>query len=281
MQGPFQTLKINDIKVKKMNIPKIDPSKIKGYDMISELYANIYMVAHKKSGKTTCIFNILKECANKDTKLVFFGSTIYNDPTYKAIFKYFKKNGNPILRYTSIMDTNDKIDRLQELLDSLKVRIEDYDSDSDNEAKKPPPPPKYISVDEDKEIEKEIKKRKPKKIAPEIIFVFDDLSKSMRIPSFVTLLKTNRHFKSKTIISSQNVKDILPDARENVDILMLFKGIKRDLLETIYEDFNIKLSLDDFIQLYNDSTQENHSFLYINTREHEFRKTFCERYLLE
>jgi len=277
MQGTFRTLKINDIKVKKMNIPKIDPSKIKGYDMISERNANIYMVAHKKSGKTTCIFNILKECSNKDTKLVFFGSTIYNDPTYKAIFKYFKKNGNPVLRYTSIMD--DKIDCLQELLDSLKVKIEDYESDSDNEVKMPPPPKKYISVD--KETENEVKKRKPKKIAPEIIFVFDDLSKSMRIPSFVTLLKTNRHFKSKTIISSQNVKDILPDARENVDVLMLFKGIKRDLLETIYEDFNIKLLFDDFIQLYNDSTQENHSFLYINTREHEFRKTFCEKYLLD
>jgi hypothetical protein len=92
--------------------------------MIPELYANIYLVAHKKSGKTTCMFNILKECSDKDTKLVFFGATIYNDDSYKEIFKYFKKRGNPIVKYTSIVE--DKVDRLKMLVDSLKGEEDVY-----------------------------------------------------------------------------------------------------------------------------------------------------------
>lgn len=263
----IQLKKINDIKVTPLNTPKIDPKKIKGYDFIPELYSNVYMVAHKKSGKTTCIFNILKACTNKDTKLVFFGSTIYNDPGYKAIFKYFKKKGNPILKYTSIIE--EKVDKLKLLLDSLKLNDEDSDEERNE-------PTKYIAVDG----EEEETKRKPKKIAPEIVFIFDDLSKRMRLSSFSTLVKTNRHYKSKVLISSQNVKDIQPDARENIDILILFKGIKNELLVTIYEDFNINLIFKTFLEIYNNATKEKYSFLYINTRDHEYRKTFCWKYLI-
>lgn len=263
----IQLKKINDFKVVPMKLPKIDPKKIRGYDVIPELYANVYMVAHKKSGKTTCIFNILKACSNKDTKLIFFGSTIHNDPGYKVIFKYFKKKGNPILKYTSIFE--EKIDKLQLLLDTFKV-----DNDDDEEEKEEI---KYIAVDDD---EDEQTKRKPKKIAPEIIFIFDDLSKSMRTPSFSTLIKTNRHFKSKVIISSQNVKDILPEARENIDVLILFKGIKKDLLETICEDFNIKLPFDKFLEVYKFATKGNYNFLNIITKEHEYRKTFNSRIVI-
>jgi hypothetical protein len=198
----YQLKKINDIKVTPLNTPKIDPSKIKGYDMIPELYANIYLVAHKKSGKTTCIFNILKNCTNKDTKLVFFGSTIYNDASYKVIFKYFKKKGNPILKYTSIID--EKVDRLKEILDSLKG-----EEDEEKELKEVV---NYIEVDDDNE---DKQKRKPKKKAPEIIFIFDDLSKAMRIPSYNKLIKTNRHYLCKTITSSQNVKEDRKSTRLN------------------------------------------------------------------
>lgn len=265
----IQLKKINDIKVTPMKIPKIDPKKIKGYDMINELYANVYMVAHKKSGKTTCIFNILKECTNKDTKLVFFGSTIYNDPGYRYIFKYFKKRGNPILKYTSIIE--DKVDRLTELLNTMKIQ--------DDDDEEPKEKIKYISVDDDDDDDNE-RKRKPKKIAPEIVFIFDDLGKAMRIESFSTLIKTNRHYLCKTLISSQNVKDIQPDARENIDELILFKGIKKKLLETIYEDFNLKLPLETFLDIYYKATEGKYSFLTINTKEHEYRQNFDSQFMI-
>ena len=259
--------KINDISVIPLDIKTINPEKIKGYAMIPELYANIYMVAHKKSGKTTAIFNILKTCADKRTHLIFFGSTIYNDASYVSMFKYFKKQGNQITKFTSII--HEKNDQLKKILDELQLDKKDEDGgDEDDEPKEKI---KYISVDDD---EDDKPKRKPKIIAPEIIFIFDDLSKAMRVPSYSRLIKTNRHFLSKTITSSQNLKDISPDARENIDILIIFKGIKKDLLITIYDDFNIKLLFNTFLQIYKDATNKDHSFLFINTREHIYRRNF-------
>src|ERR1700679_162304 len=100
----FRTIKINNVKVRPIPHQIIDPNKIKGYDLIPKLYATIYMVAEKESGKATCIFEILKRCSNKDTMLVFFGSTIHNDPSYDHIMEYFEKRGNPILKYTNIIE---------------------------------------------------------------------------------------------------------------------------------------------------------------------------------
>src|SRR5690349_5256288 len=72
----FRIRKINNIKVNPTPIESVDPTKIKGYDLFEEIYVNIYMVAHKKSGKTTVIFKILKACANKDTRLLTFPSSL-------------------------------------------------------------------------------------------------------------------------------------------------------------------------------------------------------------
>lgn len=266
----FQVSKINNVKVNAIPLEKIDPNKIKGYDLFAEPYANIYMVAHKKSGKTTCIFKILKECANKDTKLVFFGATLYNDPAWKYVMSYFKKRGNPILKYTSIIEEG--VDLLKMLMESLREEGKVQMDEDDEEEDEKPIPAAFLSFDDEKEKEKP--KRKPKKLAPNIIFVFDDLSKGMRIPSFSLLIKTNRHYKSKVIISSQNLKDIQPDARENINYLLLFKGIKEELLKTVHEDFNIKLDLRTFIDLYKKATDPKYSFLYIDVEDHTYRQNF-------
>ena len=111
--------------------------------------------------------------------------------------------------------------------------------------------------------------------------MFDDLSTSMRLPSFNKFIKTHSHYKSKVIISSQSVKDIMPEARVNINFLILFKGIKNDLLETIYEDFKIKLEWNDFIDLYNDATHQRFSFLYIDTASNIYRRNFDTIYDLE
>ena len=98
----------------------------------------------------------------------------------------------------------------------------------------------------------------------------------MRLPSFNTLIKTNRHYKSKVIISSQNLKDIMPEAHENIEFLLVFKGLKREILEKIYEDWKINLPYPLFEKLYDDATNLKHSFLYIDTKNIEFRRNFNE-----
>ena len=48
----------------------------------------------------------------------------------------------------------------------------------------------------------EKKERKLKKLAPEYIFVFDDLGNDLRHPAITQLFKASRHYKAKVIVSS-------------------------------------------------------------------------------
>ena len=82
------TLKqINNQYVKAIPLPEIDPRPVKGYDICQEFYANIFLCAKKKSGKTSALFKILKECATKKTIIIIFCSTVNKDPhTNKEIF---------------------------------------------------------------------------------------------------------------------------------------------------------------------------------------------------
>jgi len=260
--------KINKEVVKPIPILKIDPEKIKGYQLFPELYANIFLCARKKSGKTNAIFKILKSCSDKDTRFFIFSTTVHKDQNMKHIIKYFKNKGNEIETFMSIKEG--KEDQLQTIIDELK---NDYnDSDSDEEEKNP----KYINVSDDDD--SAIKVRKKKKIAPEIIFVLDDMGALLKAPSVSQLLKTNRHFKSKVIISSQYPHDMTPESRRQLDFLILFGGHSKEKLEILFEDTDLPISFDLFEKLYKDSTSEKYNFFYVDVRNVKFRRNFNQLY---
>ena len=68
------TLKqINNQRVKPIPIPSdLDKRPIKGYDICPEIYSNIFLTAKKKSGKTSALFKIMKECCDKKTIIIVF-----------------------------------------------------------------------------------------------------------------------------------------------------------------------------------------------------------------
>src|SRR6185437_11733738 len=78
-----------------------------------------------------------------------------------------------------------------------------------------------------KVVEETDKKRKKERVskyqAPEYIIIFDDLSSELKSRSLLSLLKFNRHFKSKLIISSQWLHDLLPESRKQIDLFLIFK----------------------------------------------------------
>jgi len=254
--------KINDEKVKPINLPKIDVDRIKGNKLFPELYANIFLCARKKSGKTNCIFKILKSCSDKDTRFVFFSTTVHKDDNIKHIIKYFKNKENDVETFLSIKEG--KEDQLQTLMDELK---NNYDSDDDNNEET-----KFINVSDDDDANIKIKKKK--KIAPEIIFVLDDMGVLLKAPSVSQLLKTNRHFKSKVIISSQYPHDMTPESRRQLDFLILFGGHSQEKLAIMFEDIDLPINFDLFEKLYKDATSEKFNFLYVDVRNVEFRKNF-------
>ncbi len=289
---------INNQKVKAIPIPDEDMRPIKGFDICEEVYANIFLCARKKSGKTSALFKIMKECSTKKTIFVVFCSTCYKDKNWIQIRKYFEKKGMDIRVYTSIYE--DGIDQLSDLVEDLKKEAKD-EEEHINEKKENNETLDNVDRCDDILSRLEVmhsygtgktsrppedecdKKRKPKKSkyqAPEYMIIFDDLSSELKSKSLLSLLKFNRHFKSKLIISSQWLHDLLPESRKQIDLFLIFKGFPEDKIALIYKDCDSSVPFDIFYKIYKGSTIKPHSFMYIDTRSDEFRCNFDKKFII-
>src|SRR3954464_14828496 len=92
--------------------------------------------------------------------------------------------------------------------------------------------------------------KKSKYQSPEYIIVFDDLSSELKSGSLFSLFKFNRHFKSKLIISSQWLHDLLPESRKQIDLFLIFKGFPEDKLALIYKDCASSVPFETFYSIY-------------------------------
>ncbi len=262
--------KINKHVVKPVQLKALKKEDIRGHQLFEELYANVFICAKKKSGKSSLIWKILKDCVGRDTKIVIFSATTKKDKTYRHIIKYFTNKGNDVITYNSI--TEDKVNNLTEVCESLLQEENSDDTDKEEESSEDDKY-KYIIKTGDEE-EKEKKKRKEKLLSPEIIFVFDDLSTELRNPAVSGLLKCNRHAKSKVIISSQYPNDIKPESLKQLDYCILFGGHSDDKLEKFHKDLDLSIELDKFMEMYKEITSEKYAFLYIDVINESFRKNF-------
>ena len=267
----FQLKKINNEVVKPIPLPSIDPKLVKGNKLFAEIYANVFIVAKKKSGKTCTVFKIIKECCNKDTKVVIFASTLNKDLSFKVIRKYLENKGILYEEFTEVSAY------LPAILEEIENDVDDEDNSEDE--KEEEYKPKVLSFN-DKEIKLKVKKRKPKYMAPQYLFLFDDISSDLRDEHLSKLVKQNRHYKSKVIISSQYPLDLKPDARKMIDYWLLFKGQEESKLRTLYENADLSVSFEQFYEMYKDATKEKHHFFYIDTNFDTFRKDFNFEYTL-
>ena len=78
--------------------------------------------------------------------------------------------------------------------------------------------------------EKKKKEYKPKKLAPENIFVFDDISNELKNPALLALCKKSRHFKASVYISSQFIHDLLPQTLKQLSYFICFRSMTREKL---------------------------------------------------
>ncbi len=349
-----------------------NPDKIKGYDYIPLLYANIFLCAKKKSGKTNVIYNLLDQVAGPKTTVYIFCSTVHKDATYDAIMKMLKKKNISFEAHTHFLDKGGKTNILTDIIshadDSEKAvvfekvihrgkitrsgveqmanrynysahiphgeteqygfkaplsrrdeayymhNIRDglhglpggeyqgrnyvpwrgefpsgFDNRTDRSKREwtpkfslPNQKPYKVKFGDDRtdNARDEGEDEKPDKISrslqdsPESIFVFDDLGKELRHPSVTQLTKTNRHEKSKVIISSQYLTDLMPEAIKQLDFVMLFKKFGVEKLKKIYEDLDLSIEFPDFEELYRYATNQPFSFFYIDVRREQFRRNF-------
>ena len=125
----LKTRTINDFKINKIRLPNVAEKKIRGGEILP-LYSNTFICAKKNSGKTTTIFNILKKCADKDTILDLFVSTIEMDRSWIQIINYFQNKGLTV--NANISTIGESGDLIREIIDT-PVEFSEDESESESE----------------------------------------------------------------------------------------------------------------------------------------------------
>ena len=236
---------------------------IKGAYLFKKKYPNILLLAPKESGKTLAIYYILKECIDKDTEIFIASSTIKWDKTTRATIDKLKKTN-------SVVESDP--DAILDYIKDLEAREEGEEGEDKTDEPKPKP-------------------RKKKEIAPERVFIFDDISSHLRRQEIANeILKHNRHFKSMVIISTQGMKDINPTAFKQIQYILLFKRWTEEDLKHLYDKRAIHMPFNKFVKMYEEATKDQyikdengddiwgtHNFLYCDFDDSEFRQNFHEK----
>lgn len=266
-----------------------DARPVKGAELFPEIYANIFLCAKKKSGKTSVIYQILKRCVGRDTSVVAFVSTLNKDAGWDSIRHWCEEKGVPFVGYTSLAE--DGVDQLQSLVDHLQADAKEEAPAFSPEVPAAAPtsmlpcmPAPGMGIKIGSPILGEHKGKPLRKTpyqAQEYIIILDDLADQLKKPSIPALLKKNRHLKFKVIVSSQWLNDLHPEARRQMDYIILFKGQSSAKIAEIYKAADLSITLEEFQKIYDDATAKPYSFLYIDTVNGTFRRNFNEEYLVD
>ena len=187
-----------------------------------------------------------------------------------------KKKVN-VVSYDHFIEGKENV--LNTILEELNKSLEEEEEEKErikNEKLEPKPKMELFP----KEEPKERKERKSKKLAPEYVFIFDDLGNDLRHPSITQLAKVSRHYKCKLIFSSQYIHDLSNSCIKNLDYTLIFKSFNREKLLTLYEALDLSIEFETFEKLYQDATAEPFNFLYVDSRENLYRKNFNRAYIL-
>jgi hypothetical protein len=255
--------KINNIEIEVLK-PKEDFTKktVIGYDYFPDPYGNIYICATKGKGKTMVIYNIVKNTIDKRTKIIIFSSSVGKDNTYAEIIKYCKKKEIECIAYNDIRENG--IHLVGEFLNKLK-------KDSKNDKKEVVIEEKSLLTDESDPRPKRIKK---KKIVPDYLLIFDDLGNTLRCKILETVVKVNRHFKIRNILSFHVKSDVMPGTTKQGDYILLFGGYPEKKLEELHQQLVLSVPFCTFLKLYQHCTREKYNFMYCDTKTNTYRRNF-------
>jgi hypothetical protein len=279
----YKESKIHNIQVKPVVTVEENVKKFKGHKLIPFEYYNLFICSKKRSGKTSLINTIVNATTNKRTTVWCFVSTINIDPTWKSIVKNLQDKGYIVNTFESLMDG--KINQLDVIIDELSKGIDEPDnSQEDNkETKKEPDNLKHLKPScnifqvATEPVNKDGTKKKvykPKSRVPQNLFIFDDISTSLRSPSISRLVKIHRHMKASVIISSQYLHDLQPSSHLQLDMFICFKSFSYEKLQYIHKVLDLSIPFEQFWEIYHQCVDEPYSFLYLNVRTEEIRCTF-------
>lgn len=202
-------------------------------------FSNVFILAKKLCGKTTVIWNMLDIIGTPQHKVIIFSPNIEKDDTWDDIRALLHKKGISFSEFKEFKKGK-KWNMIEEF-------VEENESDPQRENKK-------------------------------YIIIFDDQGKSMRDEYLDQLLKNNRHNRAHVWMSSQSYTDLRPDARKQLDFVLVFPKQPVPKLKELHKDLDLSVDLDCFLKMYRDATSQPYNFLYINRSQgEEFRENLNRR----
>jgi len=219
------------------------------FEITPEPFPNIILCGRKKSGKTTTALYLIFRFMTNKTKLIIFSPDLLNDRENSSAVEMLKEifGEESIIVHKAFFNAEGKNIFLDEI------------NDADDRFK----------------LEKE--NTKSKYLYPSTIFFFDDLSKDeLKSQEIGTLSQNNRHYGCLNIYSSQDWKNFDVKTRNNIDMLFLWNGLNKERLKSIYDQIQPPITYDNFLKMYNKST-DGKNFLYYNFTTREFRKNLSEQ----
>jgi hypothetical protein len=267
---------INNINVKPLvNADAVEIDKIRGGKLFPELYGVTYLSSRRKSGKTSVLAEILKRTTDKKTVIWIFCPTHRIDPSWIQIIEYLENKGNTINCFDSMIEGKTN------LLDEIVTDLSNPTTEEKKDKKNDEIPITKVCFENPENEKTKGKPYKPKKKAPEHIFVFDDISQELKNVGLLALLKKSRHLKASVYISSQYLLDLQPAALKQLSFFLCFRSMTREKLEHIYKMLDLSVDIEKFYELYDFATKDPYCFLYIDMKNQKFRKNFSKELLLE
>lgn len=238
------------------------------------------LIAPKGAGKTTTICNLLNFYKNYFHTILIFSPTIDSDEKWdwvkeqnllienKPLKEWIKKMSKKMDDQSRVVETP----KIDSALEGLVNREDEFS---------PTIPEEHFFNDyNEEEFEKIMeeqmslirilkKHKQPKYLANRILIVFDDLVGSAlfsakRQSYFKGVNTRHRHYSASFIMVSQGYKEIPKTIRTNWTCLIVFEIGNEKEVEVIYEEWPMGLKRDDWMELYQFATKDDHSFLYIN-----------------
>jgi hypothetical protein len=267
---------INNINVKPLvNADAVEIDKIRGGKLFPELYGVTYLSSRRKSGKTSVLAEILKRTTDKKTVIWIFCPTHRIDPSWIQIIEYLENKGNTINCFDSMIEGKTN------LLDEIVTDLSNPTTEEKKDKKNDEIPITKVCFENPENEKTKGKPYKPKKKAPEHIFIFDDISQELKNVGLLALLKKSRHLKASVYISSQYLLDLQPAALKQLSFFLCFRSMTREKLEHIYKMLDLSVDIEKFYELYDFATKDPYCFLYIDMKNQKFRKNFSKELLLE
>lgn len=242
------------------------------------LFNTSLYIGSKGRGKTYSLVELLNMYQNSvisdgnfeyDMRIILIAPTAYSSANsiYQTLKSLDKKDIH--------LEYSDEL--LQKILDDIKAKRDNFQKNIDyklafDKLKKF----KNLNKMEDDELSllQEFEFEDPETlfgdIKPDINWIiFDDLigtgAFNKKAKSLITNLTIkHRHLLTNLIFTTQSFKQIPATIRINIDIFAIFKSASyNEILDKIYEDLSGYLKYDDFRELYEYATKDNHDALII------------------